>query len=86
MKHFFTNFFFFLFLFLTYHADGHHSHSHTYPDTLIHGTRSRPNGDRLLRESMVLSSEKHLQIKGFSDYQPDTADENTVGNVVLRVA
>ncbi|MCL2683328.1 MAG: hypothetical protein FWE63_07620, partial [Bacteroidales bacterium] len=84
MQHFLSKFLFFILILLAYRSEAHHQHSH--PDTLIHGTRSRPNGERLLRESMVLSSEKHLQIKGFSDYQPDTADENTVGNVVLRVA
>ncbi|MCL2683093.1 MAG: FG-GAP-like repeat-containing protein [Bacteroidales bacterium] len=85
MKHFFSFFLFFVFIFFTNHAEAHHHHSHTQTDTLVHGTRSRPNGERSLRESMVLSSEKHLKIKGFGDYERNTADENTAEKVVLRI-
>ncbi|MCL2682651.1 MAG: FG-GAP-like repeat-containing protein [Bacteroidales bacterium] len=86
MKHFFTKFLFFVIILLAYRAEAHHhGHGHSQTDTLVRGTRSRPNGERSLRGSMVLSSEKHLKIKGFGDYEQDSVGEDTDIKVVLQV-
>ncbi|MDR0438402.1 MAG: FG-GAP-like repeat-containing protein, partial [Bacteroidales bacterium] len=84
MKHFFTIFLFFTIILLAYRAEAHPHHPHI--DTLVHGTRSRPGGERSLRESIVLSSEKHLKIKGLGDYERDSENEELGERVVLRIA